>query len=185
MDDMMQIQGEWMNKNTGKKIRVRNSIIDGDQMIIITNMGQISMEEFSRNYVQASDEVYDDEGNVIATEKMTSQPSEQSNIKIETINDQEYFIDDKPVSFDNLIEKPIVQQNINNIDLIKKVFDKIDSKPQITVDIKWDNFPKEQISTLVKFLDVNVEDIAKYLCSEYVNVDFVETQVSDMINKNI
>ena len=103
MNDMMQIQGEWMNKNTGQKIRVRNSIIDGDQMIIITNMGQISMEEFSRNYIQASDEVYDDEGNVIATEKMTSQPSEQSNIKIETINDQEYFIDDKPVSFNNLI----------------------------------------------------------------------------------
>ena len=120
MDDMTQIQGERMKKNTGQKIRVRNSIIDGDQMIIITNMGQISMEGFSRNYIQASDEVYDDEGNVIATEKMTSQPSEQSNIKIETINDQEYFIDDKPVSFNNLIEKPIVQQNINNIDLIKK-----------------------------------------------------------------
>ena len=106
MNDMMQIQGEWMNKNTGQKIQVRNSIIDGDQMIIITNMGQISMEEFSRNYIQASDEVYDDEGNVIATEKMASQPSEQSNIKIETINDQEYFIDDKPVivQFDYNVE---------------------------------------------------------------------------------
>lgn len=185
MDDMMQIQGEWMNKNTGQKIRVRNSIIDGDQMIIITNMGQISMEEFSRNYIQASDEVYDDKGNVVATEKMTSQQPKQSNVKIETIDDQEYLIDDEPVNFDNLREKPIIQQNINNIDLIKKIFDKIDSKPQITVNIEWDDFPKEQISTLVKFLDVNVEDIAKYLCSEYVNVDSVKTQISDIINKNI
>ena len=117
MDDMMQIQGEWMNKNTGQKIRVRNSIIDGDQMIIITNMGQISMEEFSRNYMQASDEVYDDKGNVIATEKMTSQPSEQSNIKIETINDQEYFIDDKPVSFDNLIEVCYTHSSITHFSM--------------------------------------------------------------------
>ena len=57
MDEMMQIQGDWINKNTGQKIHVKNSVIDGDQMIIITNLGQLSMDEFSRNYIQVSDDI--------------------------------------------------------------------------------------------------------------------------------
>lgn len=194
MDEMMEICGEWMNKNTGQKIHVRNSIIDGDQMIIITNIGHMSMEEFSRNYIQASNEIYNENGQVIGNENDNMQHQQKSinDINIETINDQEYLIDDKPVKFDiakqstiSIEQLPIKQSQINNIDLIKKVFSKIDYKPEITVEIKWDDFPKEQISTLVNFLDVDVDDISKYLYSEYVNVDTVKEKINEIINKNI
>lgn len=194
MDEMMEIRGEWINKNTGQKINVRNSIIDGDQMIIITNIGHMSMEEFSRNYIQASNEIYNENGQVIGSENDNMQHQQKSinDINIETINDQEYLIDDKPVKFDiakqstiSIEQLPINQSQIKNIDLIKKVFSKIDYKPEITVEIKWDGFPKEQISTLVNFLDVDVDDISKYLYSEYVNVDTVKEKINEIINKNI
>lgn len=185
----MEICGEWMNKNTGQKIHVRNSIIDGDQMIIITNIGHMSMEEFSRNYIQASNEIYNEKGQVIGNENDNIQPQQNltNNINIETINDQEYLIDDKPVQFDIPKQSTIsIEQSIiNNIDLIKKVFSKIEYKPEIIVEIKWDGFPKEQISTLVNFLDVDVDDISKYLYSEYINVDSVKEQINEIINKNI
>lgn len=186
---MMGIQGEWVHRITGQKIHVRNSIIDGDQMIIITNFGQISGDEFMRNYVQASDEIYDENGNVIGKEKM--QPiSKQPPKKIETIFDQEYVIDDEPVKFDNATNTKTnnnVQQktDIRNIDLIKKIFDKVESKPEITIDIKWDNFPKEQVSTLVNFLDIDISDISQYLYSKYVNVDTIKNHINEIINKNI
>lgn len=194
MDEMMEIHGEWMNKNTGQKIHVRNSIIDGDQMIIITNIGHMSMEEFSRNYIQASNEIYNENGQVIGNENDNMQHQQKSinDINIETINDQEYLIDDKPVKFDiakqstiSIEQLPINQSQIKNIDLIKKVFSKINSEPEITVEIKWDDFPKEQISTLVNFLDVDVDDISKYLYSKYVNVDTVKEKINEIINKNI
>ena len=73
MDEMMQIQGDWINKNTGQKIHIKNSVIDGDQMIIITNLGQLSMDEFSRNYIQVSDDMYDMNGKIITTNEYTQQ----------------------------------------------------------------------------------------------------------------
>lgn len=187
MNEMMEIRGEWMNKNTGQTIHVRNSIIDNDQMIIITNIGHMSMEEFSRNYIQASNEIYNENGQVIGNDNTQPKQESVNNIKIETINDQEYIIDDKPVKFDIPKQSTISidQSPIKNIDLIKKVFSKINSEPEINVEIKWDDFPKEQISTLVNFLDVDVDDISKYLYSEYVNVDSVKEKINEIINKNI
>lgn len=62
------IQGKWINRLNGNIINVRDSIINGDEMMLITDKGQISMDDFSRNYVQASTDVYDEHGNVIGQE---------------------------------------------------------------------------------------------------------------------
>ena len=65
MDESLQISGAWMNKYTGDIVRVHNNIIDGDQMILITDKGQITMNEFSDNYIQASEDIYNDKGQII------------------------------------------------------------------------------------------------------------------------
>jgi primase-polymerase (primpol)-like protein len=62
------IQGKWINRMNGNIINVRDSIINGDEMLLITDKGQISMDDFSRNYVQASADIYDEHGNVIGQE---------------------------------------------------------------------------------------------------------------------
>ena len=197
MDEMMQIQGDWINKNTGQKIHVKNSVIDGDQMIIITNLGQLSMDEFSRNYIQVSDDIYDMNGKIITTNEYAQQINKNLP-KVETLDTQEYIINDKPVDFNNIaittdeakattftINKSSNTTSITNIGLIKKVFDKVNAKPEINVTINFNEFPKEQIATLVNFLDVSIDDIANYLYTEYVNENTVKEQIKSIINREL
>lgn len=200
MDEMMQIQGDWINKNTGQKIHVKNSVIDGDQMIIITNLGQLSMDEFSRNYIQVSDDMYDMNGKIITTNEYAQQINKNFP-KVETLDTQEYIINDKPVDFNNIeritvtndeakataftINESSNTTSITNIGLIKKVFDKVNAKPEINVTINFNEFPKEQIATLVNFLDVSIDDISNYLYTEYVNENTVKEQIKSIINREL
>lgn len=197
MDEMMQIQGDWINKNTGQKIHVKNSVIDGDQMIIITNLGQLSMDEFSRNYIQVSDDMYDMNGKIITTNEYAQQINKNLP-KVETLDNQEYIINYKPVDFNNIEHITITNDeakatafessnttSITNIGLIKKVFDKVNAKPEINVTINFNEFPKEQIATLVNFLDVSIDDIANYLYTEYVNENNVKEQIKSIINREL
>lgn len=200
MDEMMQIQGDWINKNTGQKIHIKNSVIDGDQMIIITNLGQLSMDEFSRNYIQVSDDMYDMNGKIITTNEHAQQINKNLP-KVETLDTQEYIINDKPVDFNNIerititndeakdtaftINESLNTTSITNIGLIKKVFDKVNAKPEINVTINFNEFPKEQIATLVNFLDVSIDDISNYLYTEYVNENTVKEQIKSIINREL
>ena len=61
----MGLTGKWMNKRTGKAVNIRQTIQDGDNMIIISDQGQIPMGVFSRYYVHVSDDLYDDSGKVV------------------------------------------------------------------------------------------------------------------------
>ena len=200
MDEMMQIQGDWINKNTGQKIHIKNSVIDGDQMIIITNLGQLSMDEFSRNYIQVSDDIYDMNGKIITTNEYAQQTNKNLP-KVETLDNQEYIINDKPVDFNNIehititndeakataftIDESSNTTSITNIGLIKKVFDKVNAKPEINVTINFNEFPQAQIATLVNFLDVSIDDIANYLYTEYVNENNVKEQIKSIINREL
>lgn len=65
MEGGFSISGKWMNRNNGQVIHVKDSVIDGDNMIIVTNMGTIDMNTFSNDYIQVSDDVYDTSGKVI------------------------------------------------------------------------------------------------------------------------
>ena len=189
MDEMMQIQGDWINKNTGQKIHIKNSVIDGDQMIIITNLGQLSMDEFSRNYIQVSDDMYDMNGKIITTNEYTQQINKNLP-KVETLDTQEYIINDKPIDFNNIERITITNDEAKAtaftiIGLIKKVFDKVNAKPEINVTINFNEFPKEQIATLVNFLDVSIDDISNYLYTEYVNENTVKEQIKSIINREL
>lgn len=200
MDEMMQIQGDWINKNTGQKIHIKNSVIDGDQMIIITNLGQLSMDEFSRNYIQVSDDMYDMNGKIITTNEYEQQINKNLP-KVETLDTQEYIINYKPADFNNIENIAITNDeakataftinessnttSITNIGLIKKVFDKVNAKPEINVTINFNEFPKEQIATLVNFLDVSIDDISNYLYTEYVNENTVKEQIKSIINREL
>ena len=61
------ISGKWINKNDGSIISIRNTVMDGDNIILITDKGELDMNSFSKNYIQVSDETYDNNGNVVST----------------------------------------------------------------------------------------------------------------------
>ena len=168
------LTGKWMNKRTGKAVNIRQTIQDGDNMIIISDQGQIPMEVFSRDYVQVSDDIYDDSGKVVGHEEATN-----SDIGAIEKYEKMYGVD------------PLVPQAtstvapINNEQIIKKVFDKLSSYPQIDVNIKWDNFPEAQINTLVEFLDVNIDDISAYIIKNYINAEALALEITEVLKNKL
>lgn len=169
MDGSFEITGAWVNKYTGEVVNVHNNVIDGDQMILITDRGQIDMNEFSNNYIQASDDIYDESGKVIDHAPMRADefPVNQSmldmpigntiqNLQGNTQNIQQINKKEEPESFK----------------ILDKFFAKIDNKENlISVDIDFNILPKSQLSTIVDFLDISLEDLSKYISEKIVNTD--------------
>ena len=168
----MEINGTWVNKRNGQKINVRQAIQDGDNMIIITDKGQISMEIFSRDYIQASDEIYDESGQVIDNAPMNIE--EDLNIIMNYENNNGKSIINEPA--------PVINQNDQ---IIKKVFDKLTSFPEVNIEIKWDDFPAAQINTLVNFLDVNIDDISTYIIKNYLNNQKLSEAINNILNDKL
>lgn len=181
-DSGIGISGRWLNKRNGQMINIRNSVMDGDNMIIITDKGQISMTEFSRDYIQASDDIYDETGKVIGHEEVKHEDYAENPdwLQIqETINTPR-------MHNVNQSTKPVINTNDQ---IIKKVFNKLTAYPKINVDIKWDDFPEAQMQTLVNFLDISIDDISKYIIKNYVNVEALALEITEILksklNKNI
>lgn len=213
------VSGTWMNKLTGEVVNVRDSIIDGDNMLIITDKGHISMNEFSNNYIQASDTIYDKDGNAIGTQKLNIgelgpmitpkmiEDAKHAKEKFdnEFINVNEFIETDieekieKKQKNEKIVDKKIEEHNKDLYDIdkkleehnkdwyiIDKVFSKINIKPDITIDINWQDFPKTQINTLIDFLDININDISSYIIEKYINdnviLDCVKNNLYDHLN---
>ena len=168
----MGITGTWMNKRTGQKVNVRQSVQDGDNMIIITDRGQISMDVFSRDYIQASDEIYDESGKVIDNKPM------EMDEDLGAIMDYENGNAGMP-AYESI---PVVNPNDQ---IIKKVFDKLTSFPKVKVDVQWDDFPEAQINTLVNFLDVKVADISNYIINNYVNSQALSESIDKILKDKL
>ena len=153
----MGITGTWMNKRTGQKVNVRQSVQDGDNMIIITDRGQISMDVFSRDYIQASDEIYDESGKVI---------------------------DNKPMEMDEDLGAIMDYEN-NNTETTLYAPAPVVSFPEVKVDIQWNDFPEAQINTLVNFLDVKVADISNYIINNYVNSQALSESIDKILKDKL
>ena len=196
--DEFNITGKWINKNTGEELYVKNNIIDGDQMILITNKGTISLADFSNNYISVSDEIYDESGNVIGHDdnnttvvKPQSKPSPVK--KVQTIDDQEYLIKDQVVTVQSTLKNTATKKETKKIpantdtdySLVEKLFNKVKSKPIIDLKIEWDDLPVEQILTLVNFLDININDISTYIYNTYFNEDEIKEKINETIKNKI
>lgn len=181
-DSGIGISGRWLNKRNGQMINIRNSVMDGDNMIIITDKGQISMTEFSRDYIQASDDIYDETGKVIGHEEVKHEDYAENP---DWLQIQE-MMNTPHMHNVNQPKKPVINTNDQ---IIKKVFDKLTAYPKINVDIKWDDFPEAQMQTLVNFLDISIDDISKYIIKNYVNVEALALEITEILksklNKNI
>lgn len=178
-DGGMGISGKWINKRTGQVVNVMNSVMDGDDMIIISDKGQISMTEFSQDYIQTSDEIYDDNGQVIGKEPVNYDDFKQI---------QEWEAQSKQTASDsmkNKVKDKKTTQEDPNIKIIKKVFDKLTSFPTITIDVKWDNFPEAQIHTLVDYLDISIDDISTYIILKYGNIESLSTEMKRIIKSKL
>lgn len=188
------ISGKWINRLTGNIINVRDSIINGDEMVLITDKGQVSMDDFSRNYVQASTDIYDDKGNIIGQEEidpndivMSSKQINNPKLKnaqqlggdiqeddmsqIMSVNNTEVNALTTPVVH---VQTPKAQEpQSEKIKLIKTIFDKC-SQPEINLDIEWAAFPKNELEMLMNYFGVTQEEIAEYISNSIEKSTIVE-----------
>lgn len=172
MDESLQISGTWMNKYTGDIVRVHNNIIDGDQMILITDKGQITMNEFSDNYIQASEDIYNDQGQII----------DHVPVAIDEIKISQPSILDIPIGMttsnytqvikENNTEKNKQTEEPESFKILDKFFNKIDNKENlITIDIDFNILPKEKLETIVDYMDISVEELSQYIAKKIVNTE--------------
>ncbi len=181
------IQGKWINRITGNIINVRDSIINGDEMLLITDQGQINMEDFSRNYVQASTDIYDERGNIIGQEAID--PEDIVMTSKQKVNNPK--VNKATIDRDSKLQEDILQEDmsqitsVNNVDLlhtpidtisnnnykepesektklIKTIFEK-SAQPTISLDIEWAAFPKNELEMLMNYFGVTQDEIAEYI----------------------
>ena len=175
MDESLQISGAWVNKYTGDVINVHNNIIDGDQMIVVTDHGTMDMNEFSNNYIQASDNIYNEQGQII-----DNKPLDVSEI---TVN--------KPSLFDSKIgyvgrtitnsepKNNVKSESVNkapkepeSFKILDKFFNKIENKEDmIKIDIDLQILPKEKLNTIIDYMDISIEDLSNYIAKKIINTE--------------
>ena len=73
-------QGEWIDRRTGNKVIIRDTIYDGTHQTVHLSDGRVlTMNEFGNNFIQMSNEEYDANGRPIGVTsiKETSKPKAQ------------------------------------------------------------------------------------------------------------
>lgn len=183
------IQGVWINKNTGEKVIVKDSFIGDTGMQIITNEGALlDINDFSKNYMQASDEIYDESGHQIGTEEIKDEDlGIQKNYKNDLFavfegDNTSTGIIDKTKYKDTLINTPKKQKHSTNYDVINKFFGKFDTKINIDFNIDWTGIPKEGLVTLIEYLDIDEDEISDYIYENFLDKESLRNILSEKIS---
>lgn len=165
------IHGKWLNKNTGEVITVRDAMLSDNGIVVrCSNNNTIDMNKFTSDYVQATDDVIND---------LKGQSIESANVDDEFAKAFNEEIGDIKLNKKVVTKKK--EDNSKNT-MIDKVFTKLSCSPGINVSINWDKFPKEELNMLITFFDVTKEDIAQYICNNYVNMENVNAAVAESLD---
>lgn len=181
MNEEMMISGVWVNKQTGEKIQIMNNIIDGDQMILVTDKGTIDMNEFSANYIQCSDEEYDESGNV----KGTSSINVAEMIKDVNEHKQSAYMNVNNTYIETPQNKQETKQTQEN-KILEKFFNKIQNKENlITFEINFDNLPINDLQTIIDYMDIDKTEIAQYIANKLLNKKYIEDAIVSKLNEKL
>ena len=193
--DAMSISGKWTNIHNGKEIFVRDSFIDGDNMIVRTIDGNIiPMTEFSNNYVQ-SEEV--DEATARSVIQQPVAPQSYGDIKPdfgEKVISKNDDTKDNNIKTNNLDvasryvethkEDKAEDKLFRKKTMIGKIFEKISTKPNINLTFDWTEYPEKEMSMLMEYFDVSNDDIANYIYKTYFNENIIKESILKLIQKN-
>ena len=193
--DAISVSGKWTNIHNGKEIFVRDSFIDGDDMIVRTIDGNIiPMTEFSNNYVQ-SEEV--DEATARSVIQQPVAPQSYGDIKpdfgqkVILKNDEVKDNNIKPNNLDTTSryvethkEDKAEDKLFRKKTMIGKIFEKISTKPNINLTFDWTEYPEKEMSMLMEYFDVSNDDIANYIYKTYFNENIIKESILKLIQKN-
>jgi len=174
--------GKWVNTQTGEEVYVRDSLIDGDKMVVITNKGQLSMDEFSK-YIQC------EEGEIVPTLADLygkKDPSLMARINQGIDAEDRIKISDPTIQTSVNIASTFKKVEENpNYDLIKKVFDKYQIERTIKFEIVENEWPFKEFNMLVNVLDVPLKDICDYVIDNFLDKDHLSESLSKYFEEHI
>lgn len=200
MDGMSGLpSGTWTNKYTGDTIFVRDCIIDGDQMMIITNNGPMDMNSFSNSYIQMGDEVNSpgissrvvNQGTGMNTPMMAGIDKEDIEI-LQGLNNPSKQVPTQPQPNEIMVEQPIVQtyavdpEEEKQTFMISKIIDKCLNNgqgPKLELNINWPDFPKNELEMLVNYFDVPIDKISTYIYKNAIPVKLITDALDSFIEK--
>lgn len=186
---MEDIQGAWLDRRTGKTVMVRDMIMDGDQMVIMSSAGSIPPDIFSNYFIRMSEEDYGTVG---------IQPELSGDAALAAINsglsadEQITKTEVKTISLDKPLptksteqeKTPVVEQPVSqNVNIIKKVFDKMKVEPEIAFSINIEEWPIKELKMLVNVLDIPFDEISDYIITQYLNKEVLSKCFSDYLRE--
>ena len=197
--DAMSISGKWTNIHNGQEIFVRDSFIDGDNMIVRTIDGNIiPMTEFSNNYVQ-SQEVDEATARSVIQQPVAPQSygdikpdfgekvilknddAIDNNIKTNNLDTASQYVENhKEDKAEDKLEDKLFRKKT----MIGKIFEKISTKPNINLTFDWTEYPEKEMSMLMEYFDVSNDDIANYIYKTYFNENIIKESILKLIQKN-
>ena len=206
------VSGTWLNPRTSEIVTVRDSYIDGEDMVImLTNGRTVYMDEF-KDYVQIDEE----------TRKQLEKSKAEKNSKGPKLDKAKVFEgmgkapetnsansilaqlgdpsllgsaasvgDDGDNSQDDIHDEAHIQQEApvtKNASLSKEAKLVIDvlkksPEPSVCVDIKWDDYPKQAIEMLKEYFNVKEQDIIDAVIHLYGGTDLYKEALSNKIMK--
>ena len=195
-----QISGKWFNPDTGDVVFVRDSIINGDEMQLITDKGTMSMTEFSR-YIQMSDETQGSPAVQVTPKMSVQQAIATSNVgtngglqaDTDIFESPEQLEADKKIQFqhNNLGTIPNMQPSSavveTNEDKAYKMIDKIFKKRNVDVKLKItidsDNFPVNELNMLKDCFDITDNEISEYITKNFLTTETITQSIKEYISR--
>ena len=182
---MQNIQGEFINTQTGQTIFVRDSIMtpEGDT-IIMTDRGQMSMNEFSKYYVKMDDNSTDQVPIPVSVEAPISAPDDlmamaQQDMLAKPTNKVEEFLSDVVTEYpDSLYDSTTVgtddeptndiqEHTSEAVKMLDKIMSESDVKLEVSIKFDESTFPFDAINVLKQYFNLTDDDISEWL---YTNV---------------
>lgn len=192
--------GKWLDRRTGKEIFVRDVIMDGDTMCIMSSIGQIDPNVFQQYYVKVSEEEYS-ASNIkpqVSGQQLLNEINKglDESERITTVTHTNNITLDTPIGNNG---KPVTtqatqnkketlkqtKQSINNETLIKKVFDKHTTEPVVDFNVNLDDWPIEQLKMLINVLDVSFDEISTYIIKNYLSEEILIKEFSNYLKTSL
>ena len=181
--------GKYIHKSTGNVIHVRDCFQDGDNLVIMSDKGQLTMKQFSEYFqVEEGEDMYipnlqdlyggqpQNKNELLAKINQGLDPEDRikvnnSEVSTTTITPSEGKIESKPIN--------------KNADLIKKVLDKFPVERTINFEIVEEEWPFKEFNMLVNVLDVPLKDICDYVIDNFLDKDHLSESLSKYFEEHI
>lgn len=188
--------GKYIHKSTGQTIYVRDSVQDGEKLLIISDKGQMTMKEFGEYiqveegediYIPSINDLYGDRKpnqQLLAEINRGIDPADR--IKVGQNNNSGVHTEISNDGSTIITTIATKQEPINkNYELIKKVLDKFPIERTINFEIVEEEWPFKEFNMLVNVLDVPIKDICDYVIDNFFDKEHLSLALSKYFEEHI